>query len=50
MKRPTQPDQISGRVEEEEAEMFFRMGVKLVMHFYTFELKVFILVICQFKV
>lgn len=32
MKRPTQPDQI--RVEE--AEMFFRMGVKLVLHFYTF--------------
>lgn len=44
MKRPTQPDQI--RVEEEEAEMFFRMGVELVLHFYTFGVNVFILVIC----
>lgn len=44
MKRPTQPDQI--RVGEEEAEMFFRVGVKLVLHFYTFGVRVFILVIC----
>lgn len=44
MKRPTQPDQI--RVGEEEAEMFVRVGVKLVLNFHTFGVRWFILVIC----
>lgn len=34
MERPTQPDQI--RVGEEETRMFFRVGVKLDLNFYTF--------------
>lgn len=34
MKRPTQPDQI--RAGEEEAEMFFRVGAKLVFNCCSF--------------
>lgn len=44
MERPTQPDQI--RVGEEEAGMFFRVGVKLDLNFHTFRVRWCLLVIC----
>lgn len=53
MKRPTQPDQI--RAREEEAEMFFRVGAKLVLNCCSFVVrsvdfsKMVIYVFCIFK-
>lgn len=46
MERPTQPDQISGRGRG----MLFRVGMKLDLHFYTFRIRSFLLLICSLEV